>query len=148
MDQNIFFTMIQQIYIFFQLLGLGHQIIYFSFTLELFQLDLEGNYLLQEVAATNYLFLPSPCLKLFISKISLRPPPEIKWWLPLTRSRPQSKTLQQSLPQSRYRYSRWLWLTPGEAAWELEGGHISIATERGFWHTQARTAKTKLDWET
>ena len=54
MDQNILFTMIPQIYTFFWLLG--HQIIYFTFTLELFQLYLEGNYLFQQLAATNYLF--------------------------------------------------------------------------------------------
>ena len=33
-----------------------HWIIYFTFTLELFQLYLEGNYLFQYLAATNYLF--------------------------------------------------------------------------------------------
>ena len=66
MDQNIVFTMIQRIYIFFQLLG--HQNIHFSFTMELFQLYLEGNYLFQQLAATNYTnyFTISSCLKLFI----------------------------------------------------------------------------------
>ena len=92
MDQNLFLTMIQQMYTFSQLLG--HQIIHFTFSLEWTFLS-EGNYLFQQLAATNYyhpfkvyyfiyyhftilqfitLFitiLPSSCLKLFISKKSL-----------------------------------------------------------------------------
>ena len=65
---KIFCTMIQQMYFFSQLLS--HQL-FISVSLHLwFQLYLEGNYLFQQLAATNYLFYPSSCLKLFIS-----PPP-------------------------------------------------------------------------
>ena len=73
MDQNIFFTMIQQMYIFFQLRG--KQIIYFI--LELFQLHLDGNYLFSTVGSYRLFILPASCLTLFISKIS-PPPLEIK----------------------------------------------------------------------
>ena len=54
LDQNIFFHYDTTDTFFSQLLG--HQIIYFTFTLELFQLYLEGNYFFQQLAATNYLF--------------------------------------------------------------------------------------------
>ena len=74
-----FFTIIQQIYLFFQLLG--HQITYFTFSLYLFQLQLEGKYLLQPLVATNYLFYHLLALNYLFQKLSL-PPPQIKWLPP------------------------------------------------------------------
>ena len=52
--RKIFFAMIQQIFIFFQLLG--HQTIYFTFAVIYFNYYLEDNYLFQQLAAINYLF--------------------------------------------------------------------------------------------
>ena len=53
MDQNIFVTMIQQIYFFSRFLVINYL---FHFLTYLFQLYLESNYLFQQLAATNYLF--------------------------------------------------------------------------------------------
>ena len=64
MDQNIYFTMIQQIFIFFQVLG--YKIIYFTFAVTCFNYIFKAiiyfnscqpqNYLLYHLPALNYLF--------------------------------------------------------------------------------------------
>ena len=74
MDQNIFFTLIQQTYIFF-LAAWPSNYLFHVFTY-LFQLYLEGNYIFQHLAATNYLFYHLLASNYLFQKY---PPLEIKW---------------------------------------------------------------------
>ena len=70
---NIFFHYNPAYIFFFQLLG--HQIIYFIFTLKWTFFFPEGNYLFQQLAATNYLFYHLFALNYLFKKIISLPPP-------------------------------------------------------------------------
>ena len=79
MDQNIFFTMIQQIYFFSSCLGIK---LFTSLSLWNF-----FDYILKAIIYFNswqlqIIYLPSSCLKLLIKKISLPFPPEMRCWPP------------------------------------------------------------------